>query len=401
MFIKLIYMFLAGYLNIVVEGFFIERFLNLCRQKEIFLKDLEKFENGTYIKVKVLKSDFKTIRHIAKKSKCKLNIEKKRGVPFFINRYRKRKVFAIAIVVIAIFIFVLTKFIWNIEIIGNTSIPTEDIMELLLEHGIEKGKLKNGINVEKISNSIRLRREDISWIGIRVSGTNVIVTVEESIKVPEIINKKEINNIIAMEDSVISKIIVRSGTARVKVGDTVKKGDILVEGVMEGANTGPRNVYADADVFGQKIYSKERKEFFVQNEKIETGKKLEKKEICINNFAINFNKRLLNFENYDTISTRKKIRIFADFYLPFEIKNTTYIEYEMKQKKFSNDELIFKIEEELEKEMESEFEISKYEDKYKKRDLYTKIEDDGITVTLVYEVKQKIGIKDERQISPE
>ena len=165
---------------------------------------------------------------------------------------------------------------------------------------------------------------------------------------------------------------------------------------MEGLNTGTRNVYADADVFGLKIFTKERKETFVQNEKIETGKKKEKKEICINNFAINFNKSLLNFENYDTISTRKKIKIFAGFYLPFEIKNTTYIEYEIKQKVFSNEELISKIERKLEEDMESEFELSKYEEKYKKRDLYTNIEEDGITVKLVYEIRQKIGIKDER-----
>ena len=69
MFLKLIYMFFAGYLNIIVEGFFIERFLNICRQKEIFLKDLHR-ENSTYIKMKILKSDFKEIRHIAKRTKC-------------------------------------------------------------------------------------------------------------------------------------------------------------------------------------------------------------------------------------------------------------------------------------------------------------------------------------------
>ncbi len=396
MFIKKIYMFFAGYLTIVVEGFFLERFLNLCRQNEIFLKDLEILEHGTYIKVKVLKSDFKTIRHIAKKTKCKVCIKRKFGVPFFINRYKKRKIFAIAIIVIAIFVFVLTRFIWNVEIVGNEMIEDEEIRKIVSEYGIEKGKIKGNINTEKISNLIRLNREDISWIGIVIKGTNAIVTVEESIEIPEIINKNENFNIVAMEDSVISKIIVRSGTAKVKVGDEVKKGDILVEGVMEGLNTGTRNVYADADVFGLKIFTKERKETFVQNEKIETGKKKEKKEICINNFAINFNKSLLNFENYDTISTRKKIKIFAGFYLPFEIKNTTYIEYEIKQKVFSNEELISKIERKLEEDMESEFELSKYEEKYKKRDLYTNIEDDGITVKLVYEIRQKIGIKDER-----
>lgn len=395
MFLKLIYMFFAGYLNIIVEGFFIERFLNICRQKEIFLKDLHR-ENSTYIKMKILKSDFKEIRHIAKRTKCKVKIEKKSGVPFFINRYRKRKIFAIAGMVIAIFIFILTKFIWNIEVVGNEDISEDDIKALVSEYGIEVGTLKSKINTEKISNLIRLNREDLSWIGITVKGTNVIVTVEESIEVPEIKDANEICNIIATEDSVVSKIIVRNGTAKVQVGDEVKKGDILVEGIMEGVNTGIREVHADADIFGKKIYSKELKENFVQNVKIKTGNEEEKNEICIKNFAINFNKRLSNFENYDTISTRNKIKVFSDFYLPFEIKKTTYIEYKNEQKTFSEEELISKIEKQLEEELESEFKISNYEEKYKKRNLYTNIENDGITVKLVYEVEQKIGEKDER-----
>lgn len=180
------------------------------------------------------------------------------------------------------------------------------------------------------------------------------------------------------------------------VGDEVKKGDLLVEGVMEGANTGIREVHAEADIFGKKSYSKEAKEYFVQNVKTKTGNEEEKNEICINNFIINFNKRLSKFENYDTISTRNKIKIFSDFYLPFEIKKTTFIEYKNEQKIFSEEELINKIEKRLEEELESEFEISKYEDKYKKRDVYTNVEDDGITLKLVYEIEQEIGAKDER-----
>ena len=51
-------MFFAGYVTVSIEGFFIERFLNICRNKNIILQDLHR-ENNTYIKVKILKSDFK------------------------------------------------------------------------------------------------------------------------------------------------------------------------------------------------------------------------------------------------------------------------------------------------------------------------------------------------------
>ena len=394
MIFKLIYMFFVGSVTITVEGFFIERFLNICRNKKIFLENLFR-ENNTYIKLKILKSDFKEIKHIAKKTKCKVKIEKKSGMPFFINKYRKRKIFAVAVLVIAIFIFIITKFIWNIEIVGNENISTEEIKKIVAEYGISEGKLKSNIDVQKISNQIRLNQDDFSWVGISIKGTNVIINVEESIKMPEVIDKNEVCNIIAKEDAVISKIVVQNGTARVKVGDEVKKGDLLVEGIMEGTYSENRTVHANANILGKILYVKEKKEGFVQNEKIKTGKTEEKIEICINNFKINFNKGVSKFEKYDTITTNKKLKIFSDFYFPISLKKHINVEYENVQKNYSDKELEEKILKALEEEMETEYEISKYEEKYKKRNVYTNVENDEMTVTLVYEIQKEIAEKQE------
>ena len=392
MIIKLIYMFFAGYVTVNIEGFFIERFLNICRNKNIVLQDLRR-ENNTYIKVKILKSDFKEIRHIAKATKCKIKIEKKSGIPFFVNKYRKRKIFAVAVLVIAIFIFILTKFIWNIEVYGNENISTEEITNLVKDYGIEIGKLKFNINTDKISNSIRLNREDLSWIGIKIQGTNVIITVEEAIKAPEIIDKNEMCNIVAKKDAIISKIVVQSGTARVAVGDEVKKGDLLVEGIMEGELLGPREVHAEANIYGKNIFEKEKKEEFIQNMKVETGKKEEKNEICINKFKINFNKGVSKFKNYDTISSNQKVKFFSNFYLPIEIKKTIYKEITNEVKTYSEEELKEKIKKELEEEMELEYEISKYNQKNVKVTDYSNLDANGLKLKLVYEVQEEIGEK--------
>ena len=392
MIIKLIYMFFAGYVTVNIEGFFIERFLNICRNKNIVLQDLRR-ENNTYIKVKILKSDFKEIRHIAKTTKCKVKIEKKSGIPFFVNKYRKRKIFAVAVLVIAIFIFILTKFIWNIEVYGNENISTEEITNLVKDYGIEIGKLKFNINTDKISNSIRLNREDLSWIGIKIQGTNVIITVEEAIKAPEIIDKNEMCNIVAKKDAIISKIVVQSGTARVAVGDEVKKGDLLVEGIMEGELLGPREVHAEANIYGKNIFEKEKKEEFIQNMKVETGKKEEKNEICINKFKINFNKGVSKFKNYDTISSNQKVKFFSNFYLPIEIKKTIYKEITNEVKTYSEEELKEKIKKELEEEMELEYEISKYNQKNVKVTDYSNLDANGLKLKLVYEVQEEIGEK--------
>lgn len=394
MIFKIIYMFFSGYVNLIVEGFFIERFINICMSKKIFLQDIKR-ENNTYLKVKILKSDFKEIRHIAKKTKCKVRIEKKSGIPFVINKYRKRKVFAIAILVIAIFIFALTKFIWNIEVVGNEEISKEEIISLANEYGIEVGKLKSNINLEKISNQIRLERDDLSWIGITIKGTNVIITIKEAIEIPEIIDKNEVCNIVASKDATISKIVVQNGTARVDVGNEVKKGDLLVEGIMESEIAMPRFVHAEANIYGKFYFEKEKKESFVQNEKVKTGNEEQKNEICINNFKINLYKGVSKFENYDTISASKKIKLFSNFYIPIEIKKITNREIKNEKKTYSEEELKSKLEKELEEELEKKYKISEYSEKEKKRSIEVKKEPDGISLKLIYEIQEEIGTKEQ------
>ena len=392
MMIDKIHMYFSGYLVVSIEGFFIERFLNICRNQKIAIEELEK-KNSTYMIFKLLKSDFKKIKSVAKNTKCKIRIKKKLGIPFLINRYRKRKVFAVALVVIAIFIFIITRFIWIIEIKGNSSIKNEEMIELLEEYGIKCGSLKSSINKERIGNLIRLNRNDISWIGISIKGTNACITIEETTEKPEIIDRNEICNIVAEESGIISKIIVQNGTARVNVGDEVKNGDLLVEGVMEGVNTGTRKVHAEADIFPKILYEKEKKEWFVQNVKNKTGNIEEKNEICINNFKIILNKGVSKFQNYDTITSNKKLKIFSDFYLPITINKVQNVEYINEKKIYTEEELKNKILTELERDLESEFEISKYDENNIIRNVYTDADEDGLTVKLVYEVQKAIGTK--------
>ncbi len=388
MLISKMYMYFWGYVIVSVEGFFIERFLNICRNQKIVIEHLE-MKNSTYVIFRILKSDFKKIRCIAKNTKCKVRIKRKFGLPFLINRYRKRKVFAVALVVIAIFIFIITRFVWNVEVHGNKNIETCEILNMLEEYGIRSGNLKSKINKERIGNLIRLNREDISWIGISIKGTNAIITIEEAVLKPEIIDKSEICNIVSDVDGTISKIIVQSGTARVSVGDEVKKGDILVEGIMEGVNTGVRNVHSEATIFANILYEKERKECFVQNVKNKTGNIEEKNEICINNFKINLNKGVSKFENCDTICTNKKIKLFSDLYIPVEIIKTSYIEKQKNVREYTQEELINKLKIELEQELIDELSFDKEKILEKNYTVYT--DENNVYVKVILVVEENIS----------
>lgn len=387
--IKIIYLYLFGHINIYVEGFFIERFINICISKKIILWKLSR-ENSTSLTAKISIDDFKKIKSVAKRTKCKVKIKDKKGLPFLMKRYRKRKIFAITLLVIAILIFGLTRFIWNIEINCNGSINENEILRLLKNNGIDEGTYINKINIDKTINNICLERDDVSWVGIEIKGTNLIVDIVKSEPKIQEIASDEPCNIIANKDAVIIKISSQNGTSRVSEGDVVKAGDVLVEGVMEGKYTGNRYVHAEAEVLAKVWYVKEEELPLKQEYFVTTGETEKKYQININDFKINFNKSLPKFENYDTIESVKKVKLFSNYYIPIELKTITYKEQKKKYKEYTVDELSNELQNKLKQELLTENGISK-EDVIEYIPNVTKMEN-SVKVKLTCVVKEKIGI---------
>ncbi len=125
----------------------------------------------------------------------------------------------------------------------------------LKKEGIESGKLKSKVDVQNAINSIRLKRDDISWMSINMKGTNIIVKLAQADKRPTIVNPDEYCNIVATKKGIIQKISADTGTILVKPGDIVEKGTILIGGYMEGKYTDTRYVHAKGKVTAKKAGS--------------------------------------------------------------------------------------------------------------------------------------------------
>lgn len=387
---KVLLAYFFGYLEIKVKGYFIEKFINNCLRDNIFLWNIKR-KKSTIMTCNVGISDLKRMKKILKKTKCRIKIEKKKGLPFTFNKYKKRKIFILLIILISATIIILSNFVWNIEIEGTEKINKEELMQTLKQEGLSVGKFKPSLDTKDIINKIRLDRDDIAWIGIEVTGTNAIVKVVEAEEKPEIINEDDYCNIVATKDGVVSKIMAQNGTPLVKEGDLIKKGTILIGGWLEGKYTGTRYVHSNGQVEAKVWYTQKERVYLKEQKKEETGEVENKYSVNINNFIINFNKRLSKFENYDTIEETKKLKLFSNFYLPIEIVKTTYKEYK-------NTEITHTIEE------AKTIGIERAKDKLNAQVENTNnITDEQINVTentefvdveVIYEVKENIGTKE-------
>lgn len=385
--IRVLLSYFLGYVNISVEGYYIERFINICISKGIILWGIKR-EKSTYLKTNISISDFKKIKTIAKKTKCKISLNNKKGFPFLLNKYKERKIFLVSLIIIATIIYVTSRFVWNIEITGNENIQTNEIMEQINELGLKIGKRKSKVDPNEIIRKIRLQRNDIAWMSINISGTNAIVKIVENTKRPDIIDKKEFCNIVSNKVGVITKINAKNGTALVKIGDVVKERTILVGGWMEGKYTGKRYVHSDAEIEARVWYFKKDSEKYIQEENYKTGNTEKKYAVKINNFKINLYKTLPNFEKYDTINENKKLKLFSNFYLPIELEIFEYQEINTKKRQYTYQELKEKIISKLKDELNNEIGDKNVEN----IQINEKNTDDGLEVEVIYEVIEKIGI---------
>ena len=388
MLLKLIINYILGYLTINVEGYFIERFINMCRNKNILLWNIKR-KKSSFIICKIGIKEFKKIRDIAKKTKCKITITSKKGIPFIFEKYKKRKIFLLMMCIISGLLFVLSQFVWNIEVkITGDTLNEDEIINSLNENGLYIGEKKSSIDVKEIINNVRLKREDISWIGIEIKGTNAIVEVVEAEEKPEVVDENDYCSIVSDKPGKILKVIANNGTAMVKPGDIVKAGSLLIAGWIEGKYTGTRFVRADGKIDALVCYT-ETASVKLNEKKIEkTGNTEKKYALNINNFRINLYKKLSNFEKYDTIYTAKKIKIFSNFYIPVELIECNNFEIKEENVNYSEEEAKAEAKRRAEEKLNDNV-----KDKENIRNVtvnYT-VEEDEVKAEVTYEVFENIG----------
>lgn len=332
--------FLKGTVEIEAEGYYSERFLNLCALEKINLKKLQKPESTKVIATVDLEGYYQA-RRIAKKTKCRLKIIKKHGLPFWLHRYRKRKGFLIGFLVALLLFYFLTTFVWRIEIDGNVGLTDEQILASLGENGIRTGMQKFRLDTEKTELDMMLKVPELVWMNIEVKGTTVYVFLKERDFSPPIVAEDVPADIKAAKDGVIQSVIAKEGTAVVHPGDTVMKGQLLISSIMEGREGKLRSVHAQGEVQARTFYEKSDTASTVKVNKIYTGEEKSRYTLSLFNFSLKFHLNSSNpYEECDKITENKQFAIGRYYFLPIGLTKETYREYVTETTKVSRDEAV-------------------------------------------------------------
>ena len=338
MFLLKVYNYIRGFLTITVEGYFIERFLNICTRRNIYLWNVRR--RGTNkMSMNISINGFKKLGTVGYKSKSAVKIVRRRGWPFLIKKYKKRHAFFAGIIVFVAMVILMTSFVWAVEVTGNDTVSKSDIKEALARAGLKTGMPRFQIDVDDIENNIMMERDDLIWVGINIKGTRAKVEVKERRQIPDIIPEDQPCNIVARIDGVIESIDVRSGEKLAKIGDVVSAGEFLVSGALPSDVVGVRYVHARADVFAKTWHEETRKIVYIIEEHNLTGRFQNKNSLEIFGFRINFYINSGNsYSNYDIINSEKQYGFGENYLLPIQMNFETCREIDIVTKELSEEE---------------------------------------------------------------
>lgn len=326
----------------VVMGRQVGRFLNLCVKGNIKIWQVRPEKEDAY-SFYMKYSDVWKIKPFLRKTRCKIRINEKKGLPFGLFRYRKRILFPIAFLMVVFLFGYCSQFVWRIELIGNESISEEEIFAYLEKKQAYLGEKTKAISCEELELSLRKDFEEIIWATVYVEGTLLVVQVQEKLPMDETAREEEFDcsNLVATKDAVVYSIITRAGTPNVKAGDTVKAGDLLVTGSREiyddaGEVKSYLNQRAEADIIGEVTYYYKDTipiDITVTNYK-DSRKKKFFLEILEKRFTLPVPGK--KYEQEETKNTTYQMKLTDQFYLPvyvgyeeaFQVEETTIIRTE-------------------------------------------------------------------------
>lgn len=361
------------------------RFVNLCRNNGIELRHLVRRENA--IQMEIDAENFKKLRPLVRKTHVKIHILNRHGPAFFFYRHKRRWWFLLGMTVFAGMIYMLSLFVWQIDIDGNRKYTDALILQALAQMDVKTGCRKSEIDLPEIEEELRIMYNEITWVSASIAGTKLQIELREGdLKISgssgggqtgnvKRVENRENNpktqngesktdlpaNLVADEDAIITNLVVRRGTAAVRYGDEVKKGDVLIEGkvyIYNEDETLKKVDYltAEGDVFGkyQELYEKhyqrkhEERSYKGKNYR-ELGVAIVGKSFCLPVWENILKKQLEENTLSEVWSWKKQFRLTPTFYLPFALEYTEYVPYENVVEEYT-DEVIKKMaEEELQK----------------------------------------------------
>lgn len=302
-----------------IKGVNLEKCFNNLIKNKIKLKNIIKNQDNTaefYINYK----NDKVLKQNLNKFNITILEEKDFGVQYFFRNLFFRVGLISACIISLIFLFISQMFVFKIEIYGNDKLSKTEIISELEKLGVNSFTPKSSLNLSMLESELLENMPEISLVSIITKGNSLILNLQEKVINDEYQNVGNFEALKATASGRIKSINLKQGTLKVKVGDIVKEGDILVEPYIIDSSGEKRSVKAEAEILAEIWFEARVTHYDSSMKTIKTGNKIVKDNIYFLNLPVYVDKKEVTFTEYEV---SKNIINLSNFLIPIKIERIT------------------------------------------------------------------------------
>ena len=326
---------LMGYRTLRTDENHTARLLEVCRRYRLPYEDLQNLGDGG-ISLRLRLPAARALRGICGEYGIPLTVTAEGGLPLLLRRLSRRLGLLIgALLGVAIYLLSQSVF-WDIRVSGNQTVSDRAVKESLAACGLTVGTPIRGFEADVTENNVLLYDDRLAWLSVNRKGTVAYVEVREAVKTPQG-QPDTPRDLVASRGGVIEYIELEEGNVRVKAGQTVSEGQVLVSGLYDSAQEGVRIESAKARVFARTVrefsvtipLSYEQKTYLTVPNGESSGVSQEKSLIFFGRH-IKFSNKCGNFSGFcDIMEDEKSWGLIDGVGFPISTRTVRYLPYEI------------------------------------------------------------------------
>ena len=239
-----------GYVSLRISGLGMDGLISEARRSGLTLYDMKR-PGRTQMVCALSFRQARRMTAMAESREMKVEVVGSWGLPSLALRALARPALIISLAVCFIMMIYASTRIWEVRVIGAEGAEARQIQDFLAARGLYFGAPSGAVNVNSLEYQTRLEFPKLRFVGIRLAGVRATVTVAQAMDTSGTVAQPGAN-VVAQRAGVVERVTPSQGTPRVKAGDVVAAGQLLIEGVMEYEDgREPRVVAAAGEVMAR------------------------------------------------------------------------------------------------------------------------------------------------------